>query len=936
MKKIILTLFFAFLSLFISNIALSEYYDYLIQWSNENNILSWAIFRSMSWMAESLYWYRHMSVNSNIIESKDFIIRLQPQAMSYWPAGYTVFWTWKIIHYNKNNNTIEQNDFWTWWYFYNWTSDYWWYFKFSININTVTNNLYIKNNNKNSSIYYNLNNKTFWTWIITYTWNYINLLDYSLTAWYDFLSYTYIKDNKEAIFFDKNNLKKYTFLNNLYFLDDDILYNTWTINTQINYVLNWRVFFPNFTYDEITDSSNISYYNNIDNRVLNININSNNFISFNTWYYINSINKWIIYKISTNNLLSYRINYLQRNFYQNHGSWPFYYNTNKLNAFIFSSWSSLNYYTTYKNEAWNTFTIKETQTWWIYNILWYLNLDWVCGTNAKNYIYTNTSYTWTFCSVWSPSPTTPAFPGYWTTINWQCLPINSWSTANCEAFREDYKPPINATCWSNAKEYELSDIRFSSTWTFCSSWTQNPYNPNFPEEGQFIKRTCNGAYLWINTDCIASKKKAWNTVLNGSCWTNAKTYEANYNSWYIGTFCSFWISSPLSPSFPSNGNTVYWTCQGLNWWENSYCTSFKKASNPINWSCWTNAKTYEATYSSWYIGTFCTVWEATPLVPDFPNWWATISRSCKWSNNWLDTTCEAIKRDSTAFWFNFSFITDSFTNLISTFKSTFSFKIDYLGFNFPTNFSNLFSLNFSNTWYILNQECARPMITNKIEYKQEARLNWSWEIVSSNLYVTVFGLYNYYVIPWSIEKLKECKVVEWWSSILDFDNIKSLLYPCKYVKYIKNWPYTDKYTVIYNWKFKYIDKVNNNNLIIYNDSILNSIKWFPFQVVIFWFDLSLAINDSILAIINFFINIFIFPINALNTTLNDISILFIDFTNKDSICFWGMTLDIFNKDEHNIPTRYQIQDSKYTTTLWLWSFLIFFIIVWFFLKKLFK
>jgi hypothetical protein len=59
-----------------------------------------------------------------------------------------------------------------------------------------------------------------------------------------------------------------------------------------------------------------------------------------------------------------------------------------------------------------------------------------CGTAAKNYLSSDTSYgSDTFCSAGTAVPTTPAFPAQGSSTTWTCQGLHSGTNASCTATR---------------------------------------------------------------------------------------------------------------------------------------------------------------------------------------------------------------------------------------------------------------------------------------------------------------------------------------------------------------------------------------------------------------------------------------------------------------------------------------------------------------------
>ena len=82
----------------------------------------------------------------------------------------------------------------------------------------------------------------------------------------------------------------------------------------------------------------------------------------------------------------------------------------------------------------------------------------VCGTRAQNYSYYQTNWPsgTTFCSVGTPSPTSPSFPNRGGSTTWHCLGKDGGSHAVCTATRDqkedpDPDPSGNIECYSESE-----------------------------------------------------------------------------------------------------------------------------------------------------------------------------------------------------------------------------------------------------------------------------------------------------------------------------------------------------------------------------------------------------------------------------------------------------------------------------------------------------
>jgi prepilin-type N-terminal cleavage/methylation domain-containing protein len=78
-----------------------------------------------------------------------------------------------------------------------------------------------------------------------------------------------------------------------------------------------------------------------------------------------------------------------------------------------------------------------------------------CGTANKTYIYDIITYgTDTFCTSGTAPVPDPSFPGIGGSTNWTCVGLNTGTTANCTASRNN--DPINGTCGTKNGKYASS------------------------------------------------------------------------------------------------------------------------------------------------------------------------------------------------------------------------------------------------------------------------------------------------------------------------------------------------------------------------------------------------------------------------------------------------------------------------------------------------
>ncbi len=92
-----------------------------------------------------------------------------------------------------------------------------------------------------------------------------------------------------------------------------------------------------------------------------------------------------------------------------------------------------------------------------------------------------------------------------------------------------------------------------STTTAALPWQNVPLNGCTTRKCEFF---CDSGYNY---------NPATNTcapIIRGSCGTNAQTYSYDATAYPGTSFCLTGTASPASPAFPSEGNSVTWTCSG--------------------------------------------------------------------------------------------------------------------------------------------------------------------------------------------------------------------------------------------------------------------------------------------------------------------------------------------------------------------------------------
>jgi RHS repeat-associated protein len=153
-------------------------------------------------------------------------------------------------------------------------------------------------------------------------------------------------------------------------------------------------------------------------------------------------------------------------------------------------------------------------------------------------------------------------------------------------------PVVNWTCWDNAKTYSWSLTSYSSTWSFCGSWTVSPTTPDFPEEWQTINWTCNWSWWGSSQTCVSTREflPYWgNYIIYRNNFDSDKLYKKNTSdnsNWSAITSVSSWDAKYS----PDGISIVY--LNGSNWYLYK-----KNANDNSNWSAITSVSSWYPSYS---------------------------------------------------------------------------------------------------------------------------------------------------------------------------------------------------------------------------------------------------------------------------------------------------------------------------------------------------
>jgi len=252
-----------------------------------------------------------------------------------------------------------------------------------------------------------------------------------------------------------------------------------------------------------------------------------------------------------------------------------------------------------------------------------------CGSAAKIYAPTETFPSTNFCSIGTPSPTTPLAPALGGTSSWTCSGLNGGTPAPCTASRS-----LDGACGSSAKTYTAIET-FDSV-NLCSSGTAVPLNPSDPVAGgAAVTWICNGAQNGTNASCSASRSAS---SVNGACGGASRIYEED-ETFDTSNFCLKGNADPIKPSDPLVGASSNWDCVGVNSGTTAPCSAFRNS----NGACGDAAKKYLPS-EPFLKDNLCSSGLATPVEVDAPtidN--PTVNWECFNLNETDSTTCTATR-----------------------------------------------------------------------------------------------------------------------------------------------------------------------------------------------------------------------------------------------------------------------------------------------------
>ena len=167
----------------------------------------------------------------------------------------------------------------------------------------------------------------------------------------------------------------------------------------------------------------------------------------------------------------------------------------------------------------------------------------VCGSNARVFDDTETSFDGSFCSYGSADPSSPSFPTYGTTSDWTCADSVGWEVTQCSAYRE-IPNAISWSCGTNARLFLYTETSYGGT--FCTTGTADPSSPSFPSYGTAISWECTWSYGGIDRACQSSRQSIPRTCATaptgwnyGSLTYNPTSYNQSWVYSTIGSSCSY-------------------------------------------------------------------------------------------------------------------------------------------------------------------------------------------------------------------------------------------------------------------------------------------------------------------------------------------------------------------------------------------------------------
>ena len=224
-----------------------------------------------------------------------------------------------------------------------------------------------------------------------------------------------------------------------------------------------------------------------------------------------------------------------------------------------------------------------------------------CGSANQIYPYSATSYGGdSFCSLGTPSPSSPAFPNPGQSINWQCVGSGGPSN-NCSASHSNTPPVNTAPNPPTITGPTAGNINTDYTFAIESvdpDLDQVRYGVDLDTDGTVDQWMPSGG-SYVNSGTSRTMTRKWNSVgtktfqavsqdtlghnsswtthsitlvdgekVNGVCGTANRTYPVGSTSYGTDTYCTAGNASG-QPPFPPAGSSSTWQCLGINGGVNS-------------------------------------------------------------------------------------------------------------------------------------------------------------------------------------------------------------------------------------------------------------------------------------------------------------------------------------------------------------------------------
>jgi cysteine-rich repeat protein len=209
---------------------------------------------------------------------------------------------------------------------------------------------------------------------------------------------------------------------------------------------------------------------------------------------------------------------------------------------------------------------------------------------------------------------------------------NDWCNDQCEP-----EVPTPGVCgWANGNTYAYNATGYAPDLQ-CATGT--PSSTEFPTQWMTVTWTCSGLYSGATSaDCSASRETP------PVCGSANQTYPNGSTDYGSDTFCNPWSATPVTPAFPTAGQTVTWTCTQPQGGDPVNCSAFQASPDPVNGVCgWANGNTYTHDVTSYGADIQCVTWN--PSTTDFPAAGWTVTWSCDGLNGWTTESGCSASRD---------------------------------------------------------------------------------------------------------------------------------------------------------------------------------------------------------------------------------------------------------------------------------------------------